>query len=50
MTTPAEEYRIRAQESAERARLASDPETKLQFEQAERQWLALARQAEGERR
>jgi hypothetical protein len=50
MTTSAEEYRINAKECAERARLSPDPETKHQYEQAEQQWLALAKQAEGERR
>ena len=50
MTKSSEEYRIHAKECAERARLSPDPEMKRQYEKAEQQWLALAKQAEGERR
>jgi hypothetical protein len=50
MTTRTEEYRINAKECAERARLSPDPETKRQYEEAEKQWLDLAKRAEGERR
>jgi hypothetical protein len=50
MTTRSEEYRIHAKECAERARLSPDPEMKRQYELAEKEWLALANRAEGERR
>ena len=46
MTKRAEQYRIHAKECAERARLSPNPETKRQYEEAERQWLALAKQSE----
>jgi hypothetical protein len=46
MTTRSEEYRIRAKECAERARLSPDPKTKRQYEAAEQQWLALAKEGE----
>jgi hypothetical protein len=46
VATRADEYRLKAQECAERARLAPDPETKRQFEDMARQWLNLAKQAE----
>ena len=49
MTTRSDEYRIHAKECAERARLSPEPETKRQYEKAERQWLDLAKQAEGGR-
>jgi hypothetical protein len=44
--TRAEQYRIQAKECAERAKLAPDPETKRTYEDMERQWLGLAKQAE----
>jgi hypothetical protein len=45
-----EEYRINAKECAERAGLSPGPETKRQYEEAGKQWLDLAKRAEGERR
>jgi hypothetical protein len=41
-----EHYRSKANECSERAKLASDPETKRQFELMARQWFALAKQSE----
>jgi hypothetical protein len=46
MTTRSEQYRINAKECAERARLSPDPEMKRQYEEAEQQWLDLAKRAE----
>jgi hypothetical protein len=45
-TTVAEEYRLRAKDCAERAKLARDPETKRTYEDMERQWLDLAKRAD----
>ena len=45
-TTLAEEYRLRAKDCAERAKLAPNPETKRQYEEMARQWLNLAKRAE----
>jgi hypothetical protein len=44
--TRAEQYRAKAQECAERAKLAPDPDTKYFYEKIEREWLDLAKQAE----
>jgi hypothetical protein len=44
---PTEEYRLRAKECAERAKLARDPETRRQYEVMAAQWLDLAKYAEG---
>jgi hypothetical protein len=46
VTTRAEQYRIQAKECAERAKLATDPETKRSYEMMEREWLNLAKRAE----
>jgi len=44
--TRAEQYRAKAQECAQQARAARDPETKHTYEVLERQWLDLAKQIE----
>jgi hypothetical protein len=44
--TRAEYYRLKAQECAERAKLAPDPDTKRFYEKIESQWLDLAKYAE----
>ena len=42
----AEQYRAKAQECAQRAKTARDPEAKRTYEDLARQWLGLAEQAE----
>jgi hypothetical protein len=42
LPTRPEQYRAKAQECAESAKLARDPETKRQYEDMARQWLELA--------
>jgi hypothetical protein len=46
MPTRAEEYRYRAKECAERAKLAPDSESKQLYEDLAREWLDLAKYAE----
>ena len=46
MPTRAEEYRMKAQECAERAKAARDPEATRTYEDMERQWLDLAKRVE----
>lgn len=44
--TRAEHYRLKAQECAERAKLARDPDAKRTSEDLARQWFILAKRAE----
>ena len=44
--TRVEQYRVQAKESAERAKLAPEPDTKRYYEEIERQWLDLAKRAD----
>jgi hypothetical protein len=44
--TRAEQYRMKAQECAQRAKAARDPETKRAYEDLARQWFDLAKLAE----
>ena len=46
MPTRAEQYRVKAQECAQRAMTARDPEAKRAYEDLARQWLDLAKRAE----
>jgi hypothetical protein len=46
VSTRADEYRRQAEECAERAKLAPDPETKRVYEDMARQWLELAKRAD----
>ena len=46
MPTRAQEYRAKAQECAQRAKAARDPEAKRTYEDMARQWLDLARRSE----
>jgi hypothetical protein len=44
--TRAEQYKIKAQECAQRAKAARDPEAKRAYEDLARQWLDLAKRAD----
>jgi hypothetical protein len=44
--TLAEQYRVKAQECAERAKLVRDPEKRRLFEDLAREWSELAKQAD----
>ena len=44
--TRAEEYRAKAQECAQRAKAARDPEAKRAYEDLARQWLDMAKRAD----
>jgi hypothetical protein len=46
MSVRGDDYRQRSIECGERAKLASDPEVKRQFEELARHWLEMAKQVE----
>jgi hypothetical protein len=46
MATKADEYRLRAQEADDKARIAADPATKRNWREVAEQWRSLAAQAQ----